>query len=64
MRLAPLLALLRKHGVTSYSADGVSLTFGASPAAAPAKPKKDEKTDEPEPLPTDAVALALKLGAR
>lgn len=64
MRLGPLLALLRKHGVTSYSHDGLSITFGAQPAA-PVKAQKGEKEEaKPEPLPTDAVELALKLGTR
>ena len=65
MQLSRLLTLLRAHGVSSYSdADGLSITFGPQPVTAPAPPKAEDEKPKDPPLPTDAVALALTLGAR
>jgi hypothetical protein len=58
-RLAPLLRLLRHHGVSSYSEGSISIVLGPAPAPTPT-PDKPE-TDKPRPPKPDAMALAASL---
>ena len=62
MRLAPLLKLLRAHGVSSYTGKDFSLTFGGEAEAAPQRvgkrPPLEPRQEEP---PRDAIELAVEL---
>lgn len=60
MRLAPLLRLLKAHGVRSYTSEGVSITFGAPEPAKTTQRIRDTEA----PPPTDAMDLAILLSGR
>lgn len=70
MDLSRLLKMLRQNGVSSYSAGGVSIVFGAEPVVAPVakKASKNAKGDEttaagaeqPGAKREDAAMVALR----
>lgn len=59
--LAALLRILKAHGVTSYRAGDVSVTFGDHSQAHQAPPAEDEADDHDQELPDGVIDPRKKL---